>query len=193
MTKSRYDQFEAIVERVRPSSIAEIGMHRGRRAVFLVGLALRHKPSVSYLGCDIFEAADPEFHRQAMNGKGPAKHSHAVRAMTNIERHYGRHRFGWQIVAGDTRETLHPGSIVVDLAFIDGDHRLETIRSDYAAVAGSRCVVFDDYLSPDAFGLCPDRDSYGANGVVDELNAEILPHADPCFGGGLSQMAVIYR
>ncbi len=32
-----------------------------------------------------------------------------------------------------------------DFAFIDGDHRVEAIRRDYAALAKSDVIVFDDF------------------------------------------------
>jgi hypothetical protein len=102
----------------------------------------------------------------------------------------------FDLIVGDTRQTLHGCEHRADFAFIDGDHRVDAIRGDYAALASCLVVVFDDYYRTDTDGRCPDLDLYGANTVVDTLAADgasvqILPQGDPCKHGGLSHLAVV--
>ncbi|MFO0271375.1 MAG: class I SAM-dependent methyltransferase [Gemmatimonadota bacterium] len=191
---SRYDQFRDIIAAHKPTTIVEIGVHEGRRAVFMVREALRHVARVDYFGFDVFETLGPEFQEAALNGKGMAYEHVARDALTREERTHGASRFGWTLTVGDTRTTLAARNVVADLVFIDGDHRLDAIRSDYEAVKGSRVVVFDDYYQPDARGAMPDVALYGANRVVDLIEgATILPVGDPTKHGGRAHLAVVVR
>lgn len=186
----RYDQMIPIVRDLRPRTIVEIGVHKGIRASKLCAVAAAENP-VSYVGYDVFDMMDAQFQEDALNGKGAPSEAEARRRLDGV-----RGKFTWHFVIGDTRETLHGQTVVADFVFIDGDHRVDAIAGDYAAVAASRCVVFDDYYRPDKAGRMPDVALYGANATVDALakagrNVRILPVGDVCKHGGVSHLAVV--
>jgi hypothetical protein len=86
--------------------------------------------------------------------------------------------------------------VEADFAFIDGDHRVEAIAGDYAALRNTRVVTFDDYYLPDAQGKTPDLTKYGANAIVDAITdatVVILPVGDQCKHGGYSRLALVIR
>lgn len=189
----RYDQMFPLIDQVKPRRIIEIGVHRGIRAAKLCARALEHRSSVRYTGFDVFDTMNAEFQEQALNGKGAPNEQQAKARLLSLG---GGLKFEFAI--GDTRKTLHGTEQMVDFAFIDGDHRVDAIAGDYAAVAGAECVVFDDYYRPDENGHLPDLTLYGANATVDALMAagrrvEILPAGDRCKHGGYSHLAVVWK
>jgi hypothetical protein len=186
----------ALIDRVKPRSVVEIGVHRALRAASVCERALRYGP-VEYLGFDVFETMDQAFQDAAMNGKGMPMRAEATKRLDELRRR-SKSRFACQFVVGDTRRTLHGQRLAADFAFVDGDHRVEAIEGDYLAVSQVPCVVFDDYYVPDAAGQLPiDLERFGANKVVDRLaqicRVEILPQADPCKHGGMIKLAVVWR
>jgi hypothetical protein len=184
-----------LIDKLKPHSVVEIGVHRALRAASVCERALRYGP-VDYVGYDVFETMDQAFQEAAMNGKGMPTQAEAAHRLRRISDRW-RPQFAWRFVVGDTRKTLHGRHIKADFVFIDGDHRVEAIEGDYAALAGSPCVVFDDYYVPDAAGKLPiDLERFGCNKTVDRLagegrKVEILPAADPCKHGGMIKLAVV--
>ena len=169
----RYHQMIQIIAALKPKSIVEVGVHRGKRAAMLCLEALRHSSQVSYAGFDVFDTLGDKFQAEAL-------------------------RFSYGFTVGDTRHTLHGKSVTADFAFIDGDHRVDAIRGDYEALKDCPVVVFDDYYRAGPNGNLPDLSKYGANAVVDELiaqgkNVEILPTGDLCNHGAITYLAVVRR
>lgn len=192
MVAKRYDQMFGLIDQVKPASIVEVGVHRGIRAAKLCDQALKHSPRVRYTGFDVFDTMDAKFQDAALNGKGAPSESQARERLSGCAA-----GLSFRFVVGDTRMTLHGKSVKADFVFIDGDHRVEAIAGDYAALAGAKCVVFDDYYRPDEDGATPDLSLYGANQLVDSLEAaglrvEVLPIADKCKHGGYSHLAVVW-
>ena len=97
---------------------------------------------------------------------------------------------------GDSKDTLlaftdeYAGPLI-DMAFIDGGHSIETIDSDWSLVLKvmnpKGFVVFDDYY----VGGPIDTTKYGCNELVSELPHVLLPDKDPVVQGGLVQMALV--
>lgn len=191
----RYDQLLPLIGRFRPQHVVEVGVHRAMRATSMCKEALAYQKRVTYTGFDVFETMGERFQEDALNGKGMATQAAATQRLTALaQREPG---FSFRLVVGDTRVTLRDRQIEADFAFIDGDHRVDAIRSDYAALAGCRCVVFDDYYRPGPDGRTPDLALYGANAVVYALAADghsvkILPIADVCKHGGVSHLAMVW-
>ena len=188
----RYEQLYPLIRKVKPRRIVEIGVHKALRGAAMCREALRHQNTVQYTGYDIFEGGGPEFQEQALNGKGQPNENMARERLSAVP------GLSFGFVVGDTRETLKDIKLKADFGFIDGDHRVDAIRSDYAALADCKCVVFDDYYRPGPDGRTPDLAVYGANAVVDGLAAagaivEILPDADVCKHGGVSHLAVVWK
>lgn len=188
----RYDQLYPLIDEVKPARIVEVGVHTALRGAALCKRALEHRSSVEYVGYDVFEMASMEFQLQALNGKGAPSQDKARNRLNAVR------GLNHSFVVGDTRHTLSGKTVDADFAFIDGDHRVEAIRIDYAALSDCPCVVFDDYYRPGPDGSTPDLTLYGANAVVDELasagrRVEILPDADVCKHGGYSHLAVVWK
>lgn len=187
----RYDQMISLVQKIKPKTIVEVGVHRGMRASKLCRTALELN-AVKYTGYDVFETMGAEFQEAALNGKGEPTEAAARRRLDDIEG-----KFSYQFVIGDTRDTLHGQDVKADFAFIDGDHRVDAIAGDYDALKNCKCVVFDDFYCLDAQGNLPDLSLYGANKTVDALIADgrevqILPVGDQCKHGGNSHLAVVW-
>jgi hypothetical protein len=191
----RYHQLTQLIAERKPASIVEVGVHRAIRAEAMCLEALRHRADVTYFGFDVFEHEDEKFHADALNGKGIPAESVARGKLSALSAAYMK--FNYRLFVGDTRVTLHNDPIKADFAFIDGDHRAEVIRGDYAALAESGCIVFDDYYTAGPRGELPDLSKFGANAIVDALadthNVEILPVKDPCNHGAFTQLAVVTR
>lgn len=186
----RYNQLLPLIDEVKPRVIVEVGVHKGIRARLMLKQALRHRSEVTYIGYDVFDTMGKKFQRQALNGKGMVAQVHAERLLETIKG--ATHSF----VVGDTRETLHGHIVDADFAFIDGDHRLEAIRGDFAALRNCRVVVFDDYFREGGTGPMPNIDVYGANRIIESLDpssVDILPISDDCRDGGVSHLAVVRK
>lgn len=183
----RYDRLIELARAAQPRVIVEIGVHRAMRAVRMCEAV---NGPVHYIGFDVFDTKGHEFQEAALNGKGQATETAARRRLESLKRR--KRDFTYELVVGDTRDTLHGREVTCDFAFIDGDHRVEAILRDYLAVRSAPVVVFDDYFR----GNTPDLSVYGANEVVDRIEdatVEILPEADECRHGGYSHLAVVRR
>lgn len=188
----RYDQLLDLIDEIKPRTIVEVGVARAERACAMCERALRYRPDMHYVGYDVFETKDARFQADAFNlKKVDSRAAVAAKMSTIVQRH---ERFSFELVVGDTRETLHGRTVVCDLAFIDGDHRCDAIAGDYEALKDSGVVVLDDYYTADVRG-CPDTEFIGCNRLVERLagKASLLPARDPVWGGGLVQMAIVRR
>ena len=180
-TANRYRQLIDIIDQVKPKSICEIGTWNGDRAVKMMKRAYRYRMNAEYWGFDLFEDATEATDSAEFN----VKPHHNVREVAQKLRSHG---VECHLTKGNTRETLQslPSDKTFDLAFIDGGHSVETIRSDYEFLKDrARVIVFDDYYE----GI--DTDQFGCNKVLEGLGAEILPIKDTVAGGGTVQMAVL--
>ena len=184
----RYEKMTQLIQQVKPKTILEIGTWSGDRAMQLVQDALQYQPEVHYIGYDLFEDATPETDREELNVK---RHFSTEQVNTRLEnfRKKTRLNFSWELIKGNTRETLTPQ--VVDFAFVDGGHSLETIESDWEAVKNSKMVVFDDYYLPDENNLIPDVEHWGANKIVERIGATVFTDTnDRVKEGGYVTLAV---
>lgn len=185
----RYDRLIKLARSAQPKVIVEIGVHRAMRAVQMCEAV---NGPVHYIGYDVFETMGEAFQDAALNGKGQPTEAAARRRLDDLKAR--KRDFTYELIVGDTRETLQGKTVHCDFAFIDGDHRVEAIATDYAAVAAAPVVVFDDYYT----GACPDLTKYGANSLVDAIkkaggDVKILPDADRCKHGGMSHLAVVRK
>lgn len=190
----RYAELIGLVEKVKPETIVEIGVWKGKRACQMAAAALSHNPFVVYTGFDLFEEATDETNEAELNAK---RNIPLVRVTETLNRFKERFPgFSFQLIKGNTRETLAGEQICADFVFIDGGHSVDTIRSDYEAVKSSPVVVFDDYYSEDDAGnLGVNLNLVGANRLVEELiehkAVEIIHTGDKLKGGGCVDLAVV--
>jgi predicted O-methyltransferase YrrM len=179
---SRYHQLRSLIDAAKPSSIVEIGTHAGARAGMMCLQALRYKEKVHYTGYDLFDDASDETNEAEMNGKGGAPITMARNLLDDIAKYHPQ--FSYELIKGNTRETLHGKEVVADFVFIDGGHSVETIRGDFEAVKYSDVVVFDDYYVAGA-----DTEKFGCNAVVKDIPHRVLEHEDK-FGDLAVRMVV---
>lgn len=177
---TRYDQITRIIAMFKPVSIVEVGTWNGDRAILMATEALKHKKEFIYYGFDLFEQANKESDDRELNVK---KHFSADDVRKKLlefkEKNAG---FDFALVAGDTRETLHNYQFDdgIDLAFIDGGHSIDTIKSDYEALKSAKLVLFDDFYHGGA-----DTTKFGCNILVETLEHTKLPIVDQ-FSNGLN-------
>ena len=172
----RYDQIAPIVRDKKPGVAVEIGVHKGKRAQMIA----HH--SGMYYGFDLWEEGDAELDKKEYNGKGRS---------TRIEAQARLKGSKYELIQGNTLITLPEfvkRGILVDFAFVDGGHSVETIASDWKnlsqILAPGAIVVFDDYYTPES-------PLFGCNKVVNALNHTILPVHDITQDNWKCQLAVI--
>lgn len=182
----RYEQLIEIVAQHKPNNVMEIGTWRGERALQMKNAS----PDMSYLGFDLFEDAS---HETDMHEKNVKPH-HSIE---EVGKFLQSNNLDAMLVKGNTNETI-PAFIEenpdykADLIYIDGGHAVETIQNDlnnaYKVLAPDGVIVLDDYYEdmPNT-----DLEKWGCNTVIEKLNFELLPVADPVNGGGKVKMAVI--
>lgn len=168
MSLNRYDQLLHAIDLFKPQSIVEIGTWNGRNAVRMIQQAQKHRENIQYIGYDLFEDANDKTDVDEFNVK---KHNSVIEIDSFIRKHCPLAEIC--LVKGNTRDTLR--HIEADFVYIDGGHSIETIRSDYEAVKGSRVVILDDYYLADSAGNRPDINSMGANQIAEKIGAYLLP------------------
>jgi predicted O-methyltransferase YrrM len=190
----RYQALSRIARLVSPHTFIEVGVHTGLRGAEVIRTVLQTRGDMHYIGYDVFETEDEEFHVKAHNGKGiPTK----VQAMRNLsEAMRGRGQVTLHV--GRTQTTLHGKRAPCDMAFVDGDHRVAAIEADLEAVISrDNVVVLDDFYT-NGVGLGDQlrvsTQEYGCNRVVENYgrgHALLLPGRDPIKGGGYTSMVVV--
>jgi hypothetical protein len=140
----------------------------------------------------------PSSRRRRTRRSAPPARARARAALDAIARE-NPGRFTYELRIGDTRQTLHGQSEIADLAWIDGDHRVEAILGDYLALRACPVIALDDYIETGANGEGPDLGQYGANEVVRRIieagqaRVTLLPARDLCRHGGYARIAVVER
>lgn len=172
----RYDQIEPILKRKKPAVSVEIGVHKGKRG----GMIAHH--SGMYYGFDLWELGDSDLDRKEYNGKGRSTKKEAQSRLDGSK---------YELIQGNTLVTLPEfvkRGILVDFAFVDGGHSIETIASDWKylsqILAPGAIVVFDDYYTPESM-------LFGCNRVVNALPHRLLPEYDITQDNWKCQLAVI--
>lgn len=182
----RYMQLTALIQKLRPQVVLEVGTWRGDRAVQMV----RASGNVArYVGFDLFEDATEDTDKEENNVK---KHF----TEQQVESRLREAGLEYELVKGNTRTTLpayvkaHPEPFV-DFALIDGGHSITTIRSDWAHVKKllkpAATVVFDDWYEQ----VPADSSFAGCNPVIEKLSPMLLPLMDVQKNGTTIQMAVV--
>ena len=147
---------------VAPKSIIEVGLARGIRAFQMIQLAKKYNPDVKYTGYDVFDTKDSEWHKLVGNGK-------KVEAKLVIEKKLKTLTNNLNLIQGMTSDTLWPHPNKADYVWLDGDHRLISIKKDYESLKESKVIVFDDYYSTgehDGFHI----EKYGCNKIVEDFD-----------------------
>jgi len=179
----RYAQLEGVIRIVRPTTMVEVGVWSGWRAVEAALIAHDLGIHLHYRGYDVFDnVPDEGFDRREKNVK-PHFSIQSVASLLELAKCVTPF-FTYELVAGDTNKTLDLDE--AELVFLDGGHAVETIEHDYSAVSSSKVILFDDYYVGDI-----DTAVFGCNRLLDGRAHLILPASDPVSGGGRVHFAVL--
>ena len=152
---------------LKPRSIIEIGLAQGVRAYQMVQFALKYNSNVKYTGYDVFDTKNYQWHKLVGNGK-------KVSSKAEIKKQLNKLTTNIELIEGMTANTLWTKKNKADFVWLDGDHRLESIRQDYEALKESKVIVFDDYYTNEehnGFHI----NEYGCNKIIEKFdNDEIL-------------------
>jgi hypothetical protein len=175
---SRYQLLPEIAMETRPRRIVEVGTHNGVTGVAICKAALQsHDDPVHYVGYDLFEDADEANDVAEMNGKSRVTYAEAEQRFHLLRIAYPD-RFSFELVRGNTRETLHGKQIEADFVWLDGGHSEDTIRGDFAALSHASVLACDDYYTGEP------TPGFGCNCVVGE--DWFISKPDHRKGGGVS-------
>jgi hypothetical protein len=172
----RYRYLPQAVREWRAARILEVGVWNGMQAELTIREAQKVRGSeVEYHGFDFFEDTTPEKLSSALSsGKRPP-------SLEVVARRLSRTGARVHLYRGDTRETLPaavPSLPLMDLIYIDGDHSVAGIASDWAhlqpLIGPGTLVLFDDYWN---------RTDAGCKSLVDSLDrgrydVRVLPVTD---------------
>ena len=137
----RYSIILSTIFYYRPKSIIEIGVYRGVRAKEMIQAAQIFNKNIEYFGFDLFEMINKKIQRQELS-----KIPYSKKDIKNNLSKYAKVR----LFKGYTSKTLDKlKNKKVDLIFIDGGHRLDTIKNDWNKSIKfqkkNTIIIFDDY------------------------------------------------
>ena len=137
----RYSIILSTIFYYKPKSIIEIGVYRGVRAKEMIQAAQIFNKNIEYFGFDLFEMINKKIQRKELS-----KIPYSKKDIKNNLSKYAKVR----LFKGYTSKTLDKlKNKKVDLIFIDGGHRLDTIKNDwYKSIKFQKkntIIIFDDY------------------------------------------------
>lgn len=133
-----------LIEKYKPQTYCEIGVHNGLSASGIIFEILKYQTNIYVEAYDAFIPVDKVEH----NGKSQSGDKHykkCIKRFTGIQNQYPGFKF--KIVKGLTKFTLENKSY--DFVYIDGGHSYETVKHDYSKVKNSKIILFDDYNLPE--------------------------------------------
>lgn len=164
----RYENLVCEIDIIHPRRILEIGTCKGERAELMIRAALKHHSSVEYIGFDLFEAPPEE---EFSARKQPWSLDQVAERLAGLGAEV-------RLIKGDTRKTLPAFNLSgIELAFIDGGHSDETVRSDFEVVLD--CIVPEASIMLDDYWNFPEGG--GCKALVDSLDRDEfqVDHLDP--------------
>ena len=137
----RYSIILSTIFYYRPKSIIEIGVYRGVRAKEMIQAAQIFNKNIEYFGFDLFEMINKKIQKKELS-----KIPYSKKDIKNNLSKYAKVR----LFKGYTSKTLDKlKNKKVDLIFIDGGHRLDTIKNDWNKSIKfqkkNTIIIFDDY------------------------------------------------
>jgi len=169
----RYKNLLNLIMKHKCSTIMEIGVYTGRRALEFIETASIHNPikDITYIGFDLFEQMDKTILENQFS-KMPDSQSVIEEKLKNTEAKIFLYK-GWSENTLPKYISSKDSFPELDFVFIDGGHSVETITQDWDNVSkiitDKTIVVFDDYID------CPNlTEKFGCNRIVDQLDRHIF-------------------
>ena len=158
----RYSIILSTIFYYRPKSIIEIGVYRGVRAKEMIQAAQIFNKNIEYFGFDLFEMINQKIQKKELS-----KIPYSKKDIKNNLSKYAKVK----LFKGYTSKTLDKlKNKKVDLIFIDGGHRLNTIKNDWNKSKKfqkkNTIIIFDDYYLDNKKII----KNFGCNLVVNKLD-----------------------
>ena len=157
----RYNFLIDCISTLKPKKIVEIGLAMGHRSYGMISIAKKFNKEIEFVGYDVFDTKDSNWHKMVGNAKKVSSKIEIQNLLLKVSNNF-------KLIEGMTQDTLWNRSEVGDLVFIDGDHRVESIKLDYESVKKSKLVVFDDYYPEGKFADFT-TEKYGCNQIIDKF------------------------
>jgi predicted O-methyltransferase YrrM len=170
----RYENVIGGVTETKAKTLLEVGVYRGQRSLRMIEEAKKfHAASeVEYLGFDLFE----EFQEEILASELSKKPQTQAQLQAMLEKTGAKVR----LFKGYSQETLprfveecKAGGKMIDFAFIDGGHLVETIQADWDNVSAlmhpGSIVMFDDYYS----NTEAEMQKFGCQTIIDALDRSV--------------------
>jgi len=173
----RYLNLLVLILIYRPKKILEIGVYNGRRSLQMIEAAKIFSKDVHYYGFDLFEDSNKSIIKR--------ERSKTASRINGILKLLSKHAKVF-LFKGFTKQTLKrfakKNKTIIDFAFIDGGHKVETIASDYyyckKICKKKSIIVFDDFYSLNQ----PNTKKFGSNKIFfklkDRQKIKLLPLED---------------
>lgn len=146
----------------RPKSILEVGVYNGIRAKEMIEAAKVFNQDIRYYGFDLFEIMNEEILSNELS-KTPLKEEIVKEFLSKIGT--------IELYKGYSQTTLKNFNNKVDFIFIDGGHKIETIKSDWInckkLLKKNSIVIFDDFF----FNNQNLVSEFGCNKVVESISS----------------------
>ena len=158
----RYSVILSTIFYYRPKSIIEIGVYRGVRAKEMIQAAQIFNKNIEYFGFDLFEMINKKIQKKELS-----KIPYSKKDIQNNLSKYAKVK----LFKGYTSKTLDKlKNKKVDLIFIDGGHRLNTIKNDWNKSKKfqkkNTIIIFDDYYLDNKKII----KNFGCNLVVNKID-----------------------
>tara|TARA_Y100000591_G_scaffold86505_1_gene72983 strand:- start:88 stop:738 length:651 start_codon:yes stop_codon:yes gene_type:complete len=158
----RYSIILSTIFYYRPKSIIEIGVYRGVRAKEMIQAAQIFNKNIEYFGFDLFEMINQKIQKKELS-----KIPYSKKDIKNNLSKYAKVK----LFKGYTSKTLDKlKNKKVDLIFIDGGHRLNTIKNDWNKSKKfqkkNTIIIFDDYYLDNKKII----KNFGCNLVVNKID-----------------------
>lgn len=159
----RYEYLLLVIDRNHCRNIMEIGTWTGKRSVEMIERAKRYNGAkdISFHGFDLFELLTDRLNKEEFSKKPPT--------MAEVEERLEKTGAQIYLYKGFTKDTLPAvvGRIPkMDLIFIDGGHKVETVANDWKyaqeLMNDKTVVIFDDYYHK--------HDDVGCKQVVEAID-----------------------
>ena len=176
-SEKRYLNLLILILIYRPKKILEIGVYNGRRSLQMIEAAKVFNNDIFYYGFDLFESTNKNIIKSEKSKKPSTKND--ISKILNRHTHVS-------LFKGFTKHTLKKfakkNKASIDLAFIDGGHKVETIECDYyyckKICKNKSIIVFDDFYLLNK----PDTKKFGSNKLFfklkDTQKVKLLPFID---------------
>ena len=174
---SRYKYIFKTILEIKPKTILEIGVYKGKRSSEMINLAQSINDNIEFYGFDLFEKITKKKIKSELS-KNPFSKNKLFKKLN--------HSFPSSkinLIQGDTTLTLKKFKPrrKISFVFIDGGHSIKTIKKDWLNIKKlinkKSVVIFDDYYENNEISK-----KFGCKKIIEKLekkfDSKIFPSTD---------------